>query len=86
MLGMMLGALAGGKLMTIGRRNSQFISLSLGLVGISLTMILNLKVIVIGRFLFGLSVGSFTSTVPKYVEEMVPEHLFDKIAPLFTIT
>jgi len=49
-------------------------------------MILNLWVIVIGRFFFGFSVGLFSSIIPRYVEEMVPSHLFDGIAPIFNFS
>ena len=32
--------------------------------------------IIIGRLLFGFSVGMYTCIVPKFIEETVPEHLF----------
>lgn len=85
-LGMTLGAVAGGILMKIGRRRSQFISIFLGLAGVGLTMIVRLWALLAGRFLFGVSVGLFSAIIPRYVEEMVPAHLFDRIAPLFNFS
>ena len=83
---MTLGAVAGGILMKIGRRRSQFICIFLGLVGVTLTMALRLWAILVGRFLFGASVGLFSAIIPRYVEEMVPAHLFDRIAPIFNFS
>ena len=83
-LGVTFGALIGGKLMKIGRRKVQFINIVLGLVGISFTMFLRLETILLGRFLFGMSSGLFVTTIPRYIEETVPSHLYDSIGPLFT--
>ena len=41
---------------------------------------------VFGKFLFGLSVGLYSSIIPRFVEEMVPSHLFDRLAPIFNFT
>ena len=83
---MTLGAVAGGILMKVGRRRAQFVCIFLGLAGVSVTMIARLWAILAGRFLFGVSVGLFSAIIPRYVEEMVPAHLFDRIAPIFNFS
>ena len=85
-LGMAIGAVSGGMLMKIGRRNSQFICIIIGLMGIGLTMIKHIWSFMTGKFLFGLSVGLYSSINVRYVEEMVPLHLFEKIAPMWSFT
>jgi len=78
-LGMTVGALSGGMLMNIGRRRAQFVNITIGIVGISITMIFNYWSILIGRFLFGFCTGSFSSTVSRYIEETIPTHLFENL-------
>jgi len=83
---MTFGSLAGGKLMKIGRRKAQFVNISIGLVGTAMTAILNTENILLGRFLFGFSSGLLCTTIPRYVEETVPVHLFDNIGPIFNVS
>ena len=40
----------------------------------------------IGRFLFGFSTGLFSSTVPRYIEETIPTHLYDTLGPIYTFS
>ena len=62
--------------MKIGRRRSMFISLLIGITGNLLTINLKSFVMVnIGRFLYGYSSGIFTSVVPRYMGETLPDHL-----------
>ena len=56
-----------------------------GILGIAVTMIWNFYVILIGRFLFGLSAGMFTSVSPRYVEETVPIHLYELVGPCVNV-
>ena len=84
-LGLTFGALAGGKLMMIGRRRAMILSILLGFIGISITMIWSFKVILVGRFLFGLSAGMFSAIIPRYVEETVPIHLLETLAPCLNL-
>jgi len=85
-LGMAVGAVSGGMLMKKGRRFSQFVCIAIGFVGIGLTMWKTVLNFVFGKFLFGLSVGLYSSIIPRYVEEMVPFHLFERIAPIYNFT
>ena len=69
---MMVGAMMGGKLMQIGRRRVQFFNIVIGLVGLGITQKFSYWTLLIGRFLFGLSTGLFSSTATRYMEETVP--------------
>ena len=53
--------------MVIGRRKALYVSIILGIIGNSITMILNYPCIIIGRFVFGISTGLFSSIVPRYI-------------------
>ena len=82
---MTLGALTGGKVMNIGRRNAMFVCIAIGMAGIGITMIFNFYVILIGRFLYGFSAGMFTAISPRYVEETIPIHLYESLAPCLNV-
>lgn len=82
---MSIGALVGGKMMYIGRRKSLFISIYISMVGISITMYLNFAVIMVGRFLFGLSSGMMSAIIARYVEETVPFTLYAALLPSLTM-
>ena len=73
---MTLGAVSGGVLMQIGRRDSLFVCLTIGAVGTLTTLDINsFALINIGRFLFGFSSGLYTSITPKFLGETIPDHL-----------
>ena len=46
-----------------------------GAVAVSFTMVLNLPMIIIGRYLFGFCCGVFSVAGPKMLDETVPIHL-----------
>lgn len=85
-LGMTLGAVSGGRIIKIGRRKTLFLSICLGILGLSITMVENFNVILVGRLIFGYSGGVMSVTAPRFVEETVPNHLFSTLGPLFTFT
>ena len=75
---MTLGALSGGILMKIGRRRSLFINAVIGIVGCLITInIHSFAMILIGRVLYGFSTGLMTSITPKFIDELVPSHLYE---------
>jgi MFS family permease len=84
-LGMTIGAVCGGLLMRIGRWNAVILVNILGIIGSAITITpLNYSRILIGRTLLGLSAGLMSSVCPKMLEETLPNHLFDKLGPMFT--
>jgi hypothetical protein len=48
------------------------------LVGTALSLVLNFKVMCVGRFLFGLSAGVLLCATPKIIDETIPASLIDK--------
>jgi len=70
--GIVAGSLTGGKLIQNGRRTAIIQFNVLAAVAVSLTMFLNLPMIVIGRFLFGFCCGVFSVAGPKMLDETVP--------------
>lgn len=56
-LGMTLGAVSGGLIMKIGRRNTLILSCILGIIGCGVTYVENFNVILAGRFIYGFSAG-----------------------------
>jgi len=83
---MAIGSLGGGSLMKGGRRKAHLLSAIIGIVGILPTLYLNYYLIVIGRSIFGISVGIMSSVTSKYIQETVPNHLYDMLAPTFPFT
>lgn len=82
-LGMTIGAVCGGILMKIGRRRALILASLLGVIGIGLTMKLDFTFLMIGRFIYGFSVGLYSSIVPRFIEEESPSHLYDQVAPTY---
>ena len=82
-LGMTIGAVSGGVIMKIGRRKALILASAYGIAGNLLTYHLNIYFLIIGRFLFGFSVGIFSSVCPKYMEETIPAHLYDTLAIIY---
>jgi len=77
---MTLGAVSGGVLMQIGRRKSLFIICCIGITGNLITInIKSFAMLCIGRLFYGYAAGLFSSTIPKFMEETVPSHLFETV-------
>lgn len=85
-VGMTIGAVMGGSLMKIGRRRAVLLSCTFGIVGNIITGYLSFTNLIIGRLLFGFSVGLFSSICPRFQEETYPTHLYDKLAPLYNFS
>ena len=73
LLGACLGSLTSGYVLRIyGRRYSFFIYNILSIMGMIMSVILNVYIIISGRVLVGISAGAFSSLIPIYVNEFVP--------------
>jgi MFS family permease len=75
--GVTIGAAIGGQIISRGRRKSVLFSNCLGIFGSLLSIVGNLYVITVGRFLFGISAGINVVACPKILEETLPSHLMD---------
>ena len=76
-LGVSIGAIIGGKIITYGRRKAVLIFDLLGIIGSGLSVIPNLDVILVGRLIYGFSAGVLVTACPKIVEETVPSTHMD---------
>ena len=85
MLGMAIGALTGGKLMTIGRRISIIICDVIGIIGASITLYFNYPAMIAGRFVLGISAGLISSIIPRYIEDTVPNSYHYLMGTIFYI-
>ena len=83
---MTLGAVSGGILMKIGRRNAILIASCIGIIGVFVSSHLNMVCLLTGRFIFGYSVGLYSSVCPRFIEETVPIHYYDRIIPTFNFS
>jgi len=79
-LGMTFGSFGGGIIMNYGRRRTIILSLYIGLFGNIITYNLNFFVLLIGRFMFGMSTGIFSSTIIRFINETVPFHIADLLS------
>jgi len=71
-LGSALGALFGGPMMSIGRRNCILLTNILVISGSLICLMSNFYVFLVGRVLFGASAGLFSLFCPKYLAETSP--------------
>ena len=74
-LGAAIGSLTAGPFTRFGKKLCIHVANVLLIIGCSLTLIKNLPVIAVGRFLFGLSAGTFSVFVPSYINEVTPTEL-----------
>lgn len=70
--GAAVGALFSGPIAYIGRWKCLIFTNIVVLVGVSLTLVNEFWVLCIGRFIYGLAVGSFSIFCPKYIAETAP--------------
>lgn len=86
MVGLAVGAMAGGVLIGYGRRLCYLCSCILAIVGICLTLVQNFGVMVFGRVVFGFAVGIMTCNIPKFVEETIPSHVYGTFGSIYPLS
>lgn len=72
---MSIGAFVAGSIVANGRRKFLIIFGIVGIFGTAITLIPNLYIITLGRFLHGISTGVFMTGGPRILDETVPPHL-----------
>ena len=83
---LMISASVSGQIIQRGRRQALIISAFVGMLGTGITMIQNFWAIVIGRFIYGLSVGMIAIAMPRLMEETVPNRLVGLFGSLYCLT
>ena len=76
-IGITLGSIIGGVLVSKGRRINIIIFNIIAILGSCMSIVTNFWVLMVGRFLFGFSSGVFLCATPKVIEETIPTHLQD---------
>lgn len=71
-LGIAVGSLLGGKIITYGRRRAILIMDIVIIVGTLLTLIRTIPTIIVGRFICGCASGVFNICMSKSISESVP--------------
>lgn len=84
-LGIMVGCLFGGKLITIGRRKVLLIMNAVVVVGILVTLIFNVWIIALGRLICGYAAGVMSIIAAKALNETVPKELSSEFGILTNI-
>jgi SP family facilitated glucose transporter-like MFS transporter 1 len=69
------GALSSGLLLRFGKKNCIHLANRVLIIGCLLTLIRNIYIVFVGRFLFGLAAGSFLVFVPSFINEVTPIEL-----------
>lgn len=85
LLGLMIGSLFGGVLVTRGRRLTIMLMNSLIFIGASLTLVETLPTILVGRFVKGLAASVFQMASLKSLFETVPQKYYGVFASLTNI-
>ena len=76
-LGVAIGAITGGNIISHGRRKSILVYSIVSIIGSLLSLVNNLPAIIIGRLIFGFGAGVLVTACPKIIEETVPAHYMD---------
>ena len=72
---MTFGAVSAGVFMKKGRRRIIIYSSLLIILSVLMCVPLNFYLIIVGRLFFGVGTGFLSVVVPKYVHEVLPNHL-----------
>ena len=72
---MMVGAIIATHLIKFGRRILLLYFGVLAIISTVMTLILDVRFIIAGRFLHGLSAGVFMAAGPRMLDETIPSHL-----------
>lgn len=74
-LGAAIGALSGGKLSSIGRRNALLVINVLLVIGVGISELQNFATLIVGRLIMGAAAGSFSVISPMFISEICPPEL-----------
>lgn len=79
-IGCLFGSIISGYMSSkFGRRKTILIFDIISIIGGGIAVIGNTETYIIGRFIIGLSVGSFSTIIPIYIQEYVPSDLVGKM-------
>ena len=83
----MISAAISGRLIKYGRRQALLISAVLGIIGTGITIYdSSYAAIIIGRLIYGFSVGIIAIAMPRLMEETVPSNLVGAYGGLYCLS
>lgn len=83
----MISAACSGQLIKYGRRKALLISATLGIIGTGITIYdTSFWAIIIGRLIYGASVGIIAIAMPRLMEETVPSNLVGAYGGLYCLS
>lgn len=85
-ISLMVGAGITGRLIQFGRRRVLIWSAFIGMVGISLTLLMTYEALVLGRLIYGFSVGLIAVAMPRLMEETVPGYLVGFFGSMYALS
>jgi len=74
-LGAFTGSISAGAFVKFGKKKCIHVNNIILAIGCILCLVKNIYVVTVGRFIFGLSAGSFSVFVPSYINEVTPTEL-----------
>jgi cyanate permease len=80
---MTITAPVGGKLIAYGRHKILCISALIGILGISMTLFINIYLLLFGKLLYGVSVGLIAVSLPRYMDEVLPSNIVGTFGALY---
>ena len=83
---LMISAALSGTLVKYGRRQALILSAFIGIVGTAITVYENFWAILIGRLIYGFSVGIIAIAMPRLMEETVPGPLVGFYGGLYCLS
>lgn len=83
---LMISAAISGWLVRFGRRRALIISALIGIVGTAITIYENFWTIIVGRLIYGYSVGIIAIAMPRLMEETVPGNLTGAFGGLYCLS
>lgn len=85
-LAVTLGAGVSGQIIKFGRRKIMLIAIAIGITGAAISMIENVTAIMLGRIIYGFGVGLIAISMPRSMEETVPEHTVGTFGGLYCLS
>ena len=83
---MAIGAFTAGKVIPYGRRLSMIFASTVGIVGVSLTLIQNFYLLLLGRIIWGFAAGAEGVISIRMIGEYVPAHMAKYSVGIFMIS
>jgi MFS family permease len=77
-IGLAFGSIFGGKVVSLGLRRVIIIFDLVAIIACFISIVPNMIVLCIGRFIFGIAAGVLVSTGPSIIAETVPSSVYDR--------